>query len=116
MSWPSAASRPMRESFRATPLGSAAITIRTVWSSCCRLRRARLLGSGGQVVGARGEEVLGRDGLVEDLLVDRVPNELVDHRAVGGDAVRQGVGAGDLRDPLVHPVGRARLSDAVPRQ
>src|SRR6202012_2933046 len=114
-SCPSAARRSMRRCLSATPLWSAAMTIRTVillGLRCCR-GAPGVPGSADEVVGGGGEDLLRGDRLVEDLLVDGVPDELVDHRLIGGDPVGHRVGPGDLGDPLVHALVRPGVGDGA---
>jgi hypothetical protein len=63
------------------------------------------------VVRAAGEQVVRGDRPGQDLLVDGVPDELVDHGPIRRDAVGERVRAGDLHDPRVHAVRRARVGD-----
>jgi CubicO group peptidase (beta-lactamase class C family) len=73
--------------------------------------------SAGQVRGALGEQGLGgRARAVEDPLPYRVPDQQLDHRPVGPDAVGQRVLAGDGHHPPVHPVGRALRAGLVAAQ
>src|SRR5262245_34139823 len=82
-------------------------SIRRLLDSRFRLARATLRR---QAVGAAREQLLGGDRSGDDALLERVADQLVDHLAVGRDAVGQGI-AGDLHHAPMHLVGLARLLD-----
>src|SRR5438477_1999801 len=66
-----------------------------------------------QSVRVRGEKRLHADRAGEDLLLEGARDELIERLAVGGDAVGQGILAGDFHDAAVGLVYRGRLLDGA---
>src|SRR5262249_6800233 len=79
--------------------------------SCTAMAFSSVLKSRDERVGVRWKQLLDRDGALEDLLLARARDRFLEHRAVGGDSVGQGILARDLHDAPVRLVDGRRFFD-----